>query len=43
MKIEHRTVYRYASPVMLQAQRLVITPRDGADLTTIARSLRCEP
>lgn len=43
LKIEHRTVYRYASPVTLQAQRLVITPRDGSELTTIARTLHCEP
>jgi transglutaminase-like putative cysteine protease len=43
LKIDHRTVYRYASPVTLQAQRLVITPRDGAELTTIARALHCEP
>jgi transglutaminase-like putative cysteine protease len=43
LKIDHRTVYRYADPVRLQAQRLVLTPRDDADLTTVARSLRCEP
>jgi transglutaminase-like putative cysteine protease len=43
LKIEHRTVYRYASPVTLQAQRLVLTPRDDAELTTLSRSLRCEP
>jgi len=43
LKIEHRTVYRYATPVTLQAQRLVLTPRDDAELTTLSRSLRCEP
>jgi transglutaminase-like putative cysteine protease len=43
LKIEHRTVYRYGTPVMLQAQRLVLTPRDDAELTTLSRSLRCEP
>lgn len=43
LTIEHRTIYRYASPVTLQAHRLVLTPRDSAELTTIARSLRCEP
>lgn len=43
LKIEHRTAYRYATPVTLQAQRLVLTPRDDAELTTLSRSLRCEP
>ncbi len=43
LKIEHRTVYRYASPVTLQVHLLVLTPRDDAELTTLSRSLRCEP
>jgi transglutaminase-like putative cysteine protease len=43
LTIEHRTTYRYASPVMLQEQRLVLTPRDDAGQTTVTRSLRCEP
>jgi transglutaminase-like putative cysteine protease len=43
LTIEHRTSYTYASPVTLQAHRLILVPRDSADLTTIARSLRCEP
>lgn len=43
LKIEHRTVYRYATSVTLQAQRLVLTPRDDAELSTLSRTLRCEP
>ncbi|WP_454886667.1 transglutaminase family protein [Sphingomonas oryzagri] len=43
LRIEHKTSYRYATPVTLQAQRLVLTPRDDAELTTLSRSLRCEP
>jgi transglutaminase-like putative cysteine protease len=41
--IEHRTEYVYAVPVTLQAQRLVLTPRDSAYLTTLERSLSCDP
>jgi transglutaminase-like putative cysteine protease len=43
LTIEHRTRYRYARPVMLQPHRLVVTPRESGELTTIRRSLRCEP
>jgi transglutaminase-like putative cysteine protease len=43
LKIEHRTVYRYATPVTLQAHRLLLTPRDDAELATLSQSLRCEP
>jgi len=43
LTIAHRTVYRYARPVALQPHRLVVTPRDSGELTTIESALRCEP
>lgn len=43
LSIEHCTRYRYAKPVTLQPHRLVVTPRDSGELTTISRSLTCEP
>ena len=43
LKIEHRTCYRYNRQVKLQSHRLVVTPRDGGDLTTVRHLLRCEP
>lgn len=41
--IRHETRYRYAQPVTLQPHTLIVTPRDGAELTTISRSIRTEP
>lgn len=43
LTIRHETRYRYARPVTVQPHRLIVTPRDGGDLTTVRRSLRCEP
>ncbi|MBV1690318.1 transglutaminase family protein [Novosphingobium sp. G106] len=43
LSIEHTTRYRYSFPVALQPHRLVVVPRDGTDLTTLERSLVCEP
>jgi transglutaminase-like putative cysteine protease len=43
VSIEHRTRYRYRRPVTLQPHRLLVTPRDGGDLTTVRHLLRCEP
>lgn len=43
LTIHHETRYRYARPVTLQPHVLIVTPRDSGDLTTISRSLRCEP
>ena len=41
--IEHCTRYRYAQPVALQPHRLVVTPRDSGELTTLETTLHCEP
>ena len=43
LTIEHHTVYRYARPVVLQPHRLVVTPRDSGELTTIESNLHCVP
>jgi len=43
LKIHHETHYRYKRPVTLQPHSLIVTPRDSGELTTISRSLRCEP
>lgn len=43
LTINHRTTYQYARRIILQAHRLVVTPRDSGDLTTVERSLHCEP
>ncbi|MGF7151893.1 transglutaminase-like putative cysteine protease [Sphingomonas zeicaulis] len=43
LTIHHQTIYRYVRPVTLQPHTLIVTPRDGGDLTTLSRSLVCEP
>lgn len=43
LRIQHCTRYHYARAIVLQPHRLVVTPRDSGDLTTIQRSLQCEP
>lgn len=39
----HETRYRHERPVIFQPHVRIVTPRDRGDLTTISRSLRCEP
>jgi transglutaminase-like putative cysteine protease len=41
--IFHRTIYRYARPVVLQPHRLMLYPRNSHDLRLLAASLRCVP
>lgn len=43
LTIRHETRYRYLRPVTLQSHTLIVTPRDSGDLTTVTRSLHCEP
>jgi transglutaminase-like putative cysteine protease len=43
LKIVHSTRYTYSRPITLMPHRLIVTPRDSGELTTINRSLRCEP
>lgn len=43
LSISHRTVYRYARPVRLQAHRLMLRPRGNHDLRVLAHDLRCSP
>lgn len=43
LTIEHHTVYRCARPVVLQPHRLVVTPRDSGELSTIESNLHCVP
>lgn len=42
-EIHHRTTYRFDRPVTLQPHVLIVTPRDSGELTTLDRSLRCNP
>ena len=41
--IRHRTIYRYARPVVLQAHRFMLYPRNSHDLRLLAAAVRCEP
>jgi transglutaminase-like putative cysteine protease len=43
LTIEHRTRYRYAQPVALRPHRLIVTPRESGELTTLETALHCEP
>jgi transglutaminase-like putative cysteine protease len=43
LTIHHQTRYLYSRPVTLQPHRLIVTPRDSGDLTTLDRSLWCTP
>jgi transglutaminase-like putative cysteine protease len=43
LKVEHRTIYRYAASVSLNAHRLVVTPRNSHTLSTISKSLTFSP
>ena len=43
LTIKHSTRYRYCREVMLQPHRLIVTPRDSGELTTMRRSLHCVP
>lgn len=43
LNIRHRTVYRYASPVLFGQHRLVVRPREGHDLRIISMTLSIEP
>jgi transglutaminase-like putative cysteine protease len=43
LTINHRTRFRYKHRVALQPHRLVFTPRDSGDLTTIRKTLRIAP
>ncbi|RZI59982.1 MAG: hypothetical protein EOP94_02185 [Zymomonas sp.] len=40
--IEHCTRYRYARPIVLQPHRVVVTPRESGELTTLEKTLHCE-
>ncbi|WP_431312145.1 transglutaminase N-terminal domain-containing protein [Sphingomonas immobilis] len=39
LKVEHWPEYHYGARVALLPHRLVLTPRDSADLTTLKHSL----
>jgi transglutaminase-like putative cysteine protease len=41
--IRHRTIYRYARPVVMQPHRLMLYPRNSHELRLLTASLRCEP
>lgn len=43
LRIQHRTVYRYARPVMLEPHRLMLFPRGSHILSVLASDLRCTP
>ena len=43
LKVLHRTRYRYARPVLLQPHQLIVTPAESGELTTVSRSLVCDP
>lgn len=43
IRIRHRTAYRYARPVELQAHRLMLFPRGSHVLDVLASKLRCTP
>jgi transglutaminase-like putative cysteine protease len=43
LTIRHYTRYQYRREVMLQPHRLIVTPRDSGELTTVRRSLDCVP
>jgi transglutaminase-like putative cysteine protease len=43
LTIYHRTSYRYARAVMLQAHRLILCPRGGQELRVLANSISCSP
>jgi transglutaminase-like putative cysteine protease len=43
LTVLHRTRYRYARPVLLQPHQLIVTPAESGELTTVSRSLVCDP
>ena len=43
LRIQHRTVYRYARPVRFGRHRLVLRPREGHDLRVLSMKLQIEP
>jgi transglutaminase-like putative cysteine protease len=43
LTIDHRTIYRYRSPVLLQPHRMILLPRSSHDVVLSSSSLRVSP